>query len=97
VVQESKGIIIIGGEILAKLLYGTAYGGMIRFSITDSKDVVRELRERHKLSYLPTVVLGRLVTASILVIPWLGERETITFVISNTGPAGNVVAQSTWK
>jgi molecular chaperone Hsp33 len=93
--KQGKGV--NGGEIMARLIYGTAYRGMIRFSITDSKDVVHELRERHKLSYLPTVVLGRLVTASILVIPWLGERETITFVISSTGPAGNVVAQSTWK
>ncbi|QAV33729.1 molecular chaperone Hsp33 [Fervidobacterium changbaicum] len=82
---------------MARLIYGTAYDGMIRFSVTDSKDVVQELRERHKLSYLPTVVLGRLISASMLVIPWLGERETITFVISGNGPAGTVVAQSTWK
>lgn len=94
---KKQGNGVNGGEIMARLIYGTAYRGMIRFSITDSKDVVHELRERHKLSYLPTVVLGRLVTASILVIPWLGERETITFVISSTGPAGNVVAQSTWE
>ncbi|KAF2962137.1 Hsp33 family molecular chaperone HslO [Fervidobacterium sp. 2310opik-2] len=82
---------------MGRLIYGTAYDGMIRFSLIDSKDIVSELRERHKLSYLPTVVLGRLTTAAGLVIPWLSEKETITFVISGNGPAGNVVSQSSAK
>lgn len=79
---------------MGKLIFGTAYEGMLRFSVTDSTDIVTELRERHRLSYLPTVVLGRLVTASSLVIPWLSEKEVITFVISSNGPAGNVVSQA---
>ncbi len=82
---------------MGRLIYGTAYDGMIRFSLIDSKDIVSELRERHKLSYLPTVVLGRLTTAAGLVIPWLSEKETITFVISGDGPAENVVSQSSAK
>ncbi len=79
---------------MARLIYGTAYDGMLRFSVTNSKDVVQELRDRHRLSYLPTVTLGRLVTAAILVVPWLDGRESITFVLSGDGPAGNVVSQS---
>jgi len=82
---------------MGKLIFGTAFDGMLRFSATDSKDIVIELRERHKLSYLPTVVLGRLATASSLVIPWLSEKEAITFVISSNGPAGNVVSQASGK
>lgn len=82
---------------MGKLIFGTAYNGMLRFSATDSRDIVIELRERHKLSYLPTVVLGRLATASSLVIPWLSEKEVITFVISSNGPAGNVVSQASGK
>lgn len=79
---------------MGKLIFGTAYDGMLRFSAIDSLDIVNELRERHKLSYLPTVVLGRLVTAGSLVIPWLSEKEVITFVISSSGPAGSVVSQA---
>ncbi|MGB9796104.1 Hsp33 family molecular chaperone HslO [Fervidobacterium gondwanense] len=79
---------------MAKLVHGTAYDGMLRFSLIDSKDIVQTSKEKHGLSYLPTVVLGRLITASGLVVPWLGERESITFVLSGDGPAGNVVAQS---
>lgn len=82
---------------MGKLIFGTAYDGMLRFSAIDSMDIVNELRERHKLSYLPTVVLGRLVTAVSLVIPWLAEKEVITFVISSNGPAGNVVSQASAK
>ncbi|HOA17317.1 MAG TPA: Hsp33 family molecular chaperone HslO, partial [Fervidobacterium sp.] len=49
---------------MGKLLYGTAYDGKVRFSAIDSKDLVMEARERHKLSYLPSVVLGRLITGA---------------------------------
>ncbi|HOH53244.1 MAG TPA: Hsp33 family molecular chaperone HslO [Fervidobacterium sp.] len=79
---------------MGKLLYGTAYDGKVRFSAIDSKDLVMEARERHKLSYLPSVVLGRLITGAALTVPWLGEGETITFIISGDGPAGNVTAQA---
>lgn len=80
---------------MGRMLYGTAYNGFVRFSIIDSKDIVEEVRSRHFLSYLPTVVLGRLITASSLLIPWLSEKETITFIITSDGPAESVVAQST--
>ncbi|WP_448374880.1 Hsp33 family molecular chaperone HslO [Fervidobacterium sp.] len=79
---------------MARLLYGTAFNGMLRFSLINSKDIVEQLRGRHSLSYLPTVVLGRLSTAAALVVPWLAEKESITFVINGDGPAGTVVAQS---
>lgn len=79
---------------MGKLLYGTAYDGKVRFSAIDSKDIVLEARQRHNLSYLPSVVLGRLITGTALTVPWLGEGETITFIISGDGPAGNVTAQA---
>lgn len=79
------------------MIFGTAYNGNLRFSAIDSRDIVSELMERHHLSYLPTVVLGRLVTASSLAIPWLSEKEIITFVISSNGPAGNIVSQASSK
>lgn len=82
---------------MGKLIYGTAHGGLIRFSIIDSKDIVNDIKSRHYLSNFPTVVLGQLITASGLVIPWLSEKETITFAIASDGPAQNVVAQSNNK
>ncbi|MEN3041755.1 MAG: Hsp33 family molecular chaperone HslO [Fervidobacterium sp.] len=82
---------------MGRLIFGTAYEGMLRLSAIDSRDIVDDLRNRHKLGYLPTVVLGRLVTASSLVIPWLSEKEVITFLISSTGPAGNVASQANAK
>lgn len=52
---------------MGKLIHGTAYSGMLRFSLIDSKDIVQTSKEKHGLSYLPTVVLGRFITASGLV------------------------------
>lgn len=79
---------------MGRLVYGTAHEGRVRFSIVDNSDVVSKARELHGLSFLPTVVLGRLLTAAALVSPWLSERETITFVLSGDGPAGLVAAQA---
>ncbi|MGC8901810.1 MAG: Hsp33 family molecular chaperone HslO [Fervidobacterium sp.] len=78
---------------MGRLVYGTAYNGVIRFSVIDSTDIVVESREKHNLSYLPTVVLGRLITTVGLVLPWLSEKETITFIISGDGPVESVVSQ----
>lgn len=79
---------------MGKLIYGTAYGGALRFSVLDSSDVVSKARDVHGLSYLPTVVLGRLLTVVGLLSPWLSERESITIVLSGDGPAGTVTAQA---
>lgn len=79
---------------MGKIVYGTAYAGKLRFSLLDGTDFVDFARKQHGLSYLPTVVLGRLLVAAGLVCPWLSEKETITFVLSGDGPAGSVSAQA---
>ncbi|ODN31282.1 Hsp33 family molecular chaperone HslO [Fervidobacterium thailandense] len=79
---------------MGKIIYGTAYAGKLRFSLLEGTDIVEVARKQHGLSYLPTVVLGRLLVGAGLVCPWLSEKETITFVLSGDGPAGTVSAQS---
>ncbi len=82
---------------MSKLFYGTAFNGKVRFSVINSIDIVNIAREKHNLSYLPTVVLGRLLTGSALTVPWLSEKETITFVLFGDGPVGAVSAQATYN
>jgi len=77
------------------IYYGTMFDHKVRFSIVRMREVVEEARNRHVLSYLATVVLGRALIGAALVTPWLAEKERWTLDIEGSGPIRRVVAQST--
>lgn len=77
------------------IYYGTMFDHKVRFSIVRMREVVEEARNRHSLSYLATVVLGRALIGAALVTPWLAEKERWTLDIEGNGPIRRVVAQST--
>lgn len=76
------------------LRHGTAFNALIRFSIVDSTEIVEELRKRHELSPLPAVALGRLITGVSLMVPWLSEKEKLTYVVEGTGLLKIIAAQA---
>ncbi len=77
-----------------RVVYGLAFEGKLRFSSALTKNTVEEARLRHSLSPVATVALGRLLTAAALSIPWLAEREVLTFLMETRGALGRVVAQA---
>ncbi|MCD6552301.1 Hsp33 family molecular chaperone HslO [Thermotoga sp.] len=79
------------------IYYGTIFDHKVRFSIVRMKEVVEEVRNRHNLSYLATVVLGRALIGAALMTPWLAEGERWTLDIEGDGPIRKVIAQSTNK
>lgn len=76
------------------LKHGIAYNALVRFSVVDSTEIVEEARKRHALSPLPTVALGRLITGVSLMVPWLAEKERLTYVIEGKGPLKIIAAQA---
>ncbi len=77
-----------------RIIHGYAFEGKLRFSAVNLKATVEQARLRHELSPSATAALGRALIASALAIPWISERETITFDFETKGPIGRIVAQS---
>ncbi|SHH29127.1 Hsp33 family molecular chaperone HslO [Thermosipho atlanticus] len=76
------------------LKHGIAYNALVRFSVIDSTQLVAFAQKKHELSPLPAVALGRLLTGVSLMIPWLSEKERLTYIIEGRGALKSIVAQA---
>ncbi|UYP00212.1 Hsp33 family molecular chaperone HslO [Oceanotoga sp. DSM 15011] len=70
------------------------FDNRVRVVCTNSTDIVKESVIRHDLSPMSSVILGRLLSASILLGSWMSEKERVTLMISTNDDVGDIVAQS---
>ncbi|RDI92456.1 chaperonin HslO [Thermosipho africanus Ob7] len=73
---------------------GIAYKALVRFSVIDSTQIVRTATEKHRLSPISAVALGRLLTGAALMIPWLSEKETLTYIIEGSNQIKYIASQA---
>lgn len=77
-----------------RLYKGIDVNGHFKISGIKTTDVVRSAQERHQLSLLTTVLLGRTLTAAMLLASELKGDERIRIILEGNGPVGSVVAEA---
>ncbi len=81
-------------QLKDRLIKGITEDGNFRISVVKTSDVVRTAREKHQLSLLSTVVLGRALTATMLLASELKGEERIQMRLEGDGPLGLVIAEA---
>lgn len=77
-----------------RLIKGVTTDGNFRISVVKTTDVVKTARENHNLSLLNTVILGRALTAVMLMASELKGEERIQLRMDGNGPIGFVIAEA---
>lgn len=77
-----------------RLIKGISTGGDIKISVVKTTDVVKTARRKHGLSLLNTVLLGRALTATMLMASELKGEERIQMRLEGKGPVGLLVAEA---
>ncbi len=77
-----------------RLIRGITEDGFFQIAVVKTTDVVREVRQRHALSPLATVVLGRALTGVMLLSSELKGEERVQIVMQGNGPLGLVLAEA---
>lgn len=83
-------------EILFKdrLFKGVSEEGYFKVSAVKTTDVVKTAQARHGLSLLNTVLLGRSLTAAMLLASELKGEERLKLSLEGDGPVGGLVAEA---
>lgn len=77
-----------------RLIKGISDKGNFRISVVKTTEVVRTARERHNLSLLNTVLLGRTLTAAMLLASDLKGEERLRLRMEGSGPVGMLVGEA---
>jgi len=77
-----------------RLIKGIHTEGSFKISVIKTTDVVKTARENHKLSLLNTALLGRALTAAMLLASELKGEERIKLRFEGNGPAGMIIAEA---
>jgi molecular chaperone Hsp33 len=76
-----------------RLIRGTASNDEIRFVAADTTDIVKTAMENLNCSPYATVILGRLLTGSLLMsVDLKGLTESLTITLNGEGPLGRATA-----
>ena len=77
-----------------RLIKGIETGGRFKISVVKTTEVVQAARENHHLSILNTVLLGRTMTAAMLLASELKGEERIQVKLEGSGPVGMIIAEA---
>jgi molecular chaperone Hsp33 len=77
-----------------RLIKGIETGGRFKISVVKTTDVVQTAKVNHGLSMLNTVLLGRTLTAAMLLASELKGEERIKIRLVGSGPAGSITAEA---
>lgn len=77
-----------------RLIKGIDPGGQFKISVVKTTDVVQTAKEKHHLSLLNTVLLGRTLTAAMLLASELKGEERIQVRLDGNGPTGMIIAEA---
>ncbi len=77
-----------------RLIKGIHTDGEFKISVVKTTDVVQKARENHNLSLLNTVLLGRTLTAAMLLASELKGEERIQVRLEGNGPVGMLVGEA---
>lgn len=81
-------------EFKDRLIKGITEDGHFKISVVKTTDVVKEAKERHTLSLLNTVLLGKSLTAAMLLASELKKEERIQLRLDGNGPVGSITAEA---
>jgi len=77
-----------------RIVKGTTSDGHFKISVVKTTDVVKTAKEKHQLSLLNTVMLGRALTGVMLLASELKGEERIQIRIDANGPIGFLIAEA---
>lgn len=77
-----------------RLIKGITEDGNFKISVVKTSDVVKSAQEKHRLSLLNTVLLGRALTGTMLMASELKGEERVQLRFEGDGPVGLVVAEA---
>lgn len=77
-----------------RLIKGIHTEGAFKISVAKTTDVVQTAQNNHKLSLLNTVLLGKALTASMLLASELKGEERIKMRFEGNGPVGMITAEA---
>ncbi len=77
-----------------RLIKGMDKDGAFKISVIKTTEVVKTARQKHNLSLLNTVLLGRALTASMLLASELKGEERIKLRFEGKGPVGMIIAEA---
>lgn len=77
-----------------RLIKGIENDGRFKISVVKTTEVVQTAKQNHNLSMLNTVLLGRSLTAAILLASELKGEERIKIRLEGSGPVGMITAEA---
>jgi molecular chaperone Hsp33 len=77
-----------------RLIRGISPEGYFKISVLKTTDLVQSAKERHNLSLLNTVLLGRTLTASMLLAAELKGEERIRVQLTGSGPVSMIQTEA---
>lgn len=77
-----------------RLIKGIESEGRFKISVVKTTDVVQTAKDNHGLSMLNTVLLGRTLTAAMLLASELKGEERIGIKLEGSGPVGSLIAEA---
>ncbi len=81
-------------EFKDRLIKGITEDGNFKVSVIKTTDVIKDAKERHGLSLLNTVLLGKTLTAAMLLASELKKEERIQLRLDGNGPVGSIIAEA---
>lgn len=77
-----------------RIIKGITKDGFFKISVVKTTEVVAEAKERHSLSLLNTVMLGRALTGVMLLASELKGEERVQLRVDGDGPIGTMITEA---